>query len=135
MNSMYFTEKQAHNGEMVKFIKHLMELCYGDSDYYIDIHIKPADCGDFIVEWAQVRWDHSFGGSFVYVEEDQHIVTEKMFPDHHYEYFESEEQYNERFKEWMDENPGWEITPYGTWTNTIENEKFKKMMLEGGRDE
>ena len=36
----------------------------------------------------------------------------------------------ERFKKWMEENPGWVKTSYGTWTNEIENEQFRKYIEE-----
>ena len=41
-----------------------------------------------------------------------------------------EEDYKERLDEFLKENPGWVKTHYGTWTNEIENEKFRKQ-LEG----
>ena len=44
--------------------------------------------------------------------------------------FYSEEDYQERLNEWLKENPGWVKTSYGTLTNEIENEHFKKM-IEG----
>ena len=56
MNSMYFGKKELD--AMYELIHFLNEQSY-KSEYYNDVHIFPADLGAFIVEWAQVPWDHS----------------------------------------------------------------------------
>jgi len=58
-------------------------------------------------------------------------MIEKFFPDNHSEMFYSEEEFEYRLKEWLEKNPGWVKTHYGTWTNEIENKKFlKKLEVE-----
>ena len=57
-------------------------------------------------------------------------MTEYKFPDNHYEYLNDIDEYEERLNDWLEENPGWKLTSYGTWTNTIENEKFKEALNE-----
>ena len=128
MNSQYFSKEQIEAGEMQKLLDFLMSEAYGAGDHYNDIHIKPEDCGAFVVEWVQVPWDHQFGGHFELIEEDQVVMLERIFPDNHTELCYDEEDFNNRLKEFLEENPGWEMTSYGTWTNRIENEKFRKEM-------
>ena len=57
-------------------------------------------------------------------------MLERHFPDNHTELCYNEEDYQEKLAEWLKENPGWVKTSYGTWTNEIENESFRKL-LEG----
>lgn len=128
VNSQYFSKEQVEAGELADFVTLLMKQCYGKGTNYNDIRIYPEDCGAFSVSWANVPWDHSYGGGFVYVEEDQVVMTEYMFPDNHFEYCYDEEDYKNRLDEFLKENPGWEKTSYGTWTNRKENEKFVETM-------
>ena len=114
VNSMYFSEEAVANGELNKLLKYLMDYSYSDNDerkmmLYCDIHIKPEDCGAFVVEWTQEPWSNEFGdrGGFEYVDCDQLVMREYSFPDNHYEYFETDEQFNEALEEWLEENPGW----------------------------
>ena len=134
MNSQYFSKEQIKAGEMQKLLDFLMVEAYGAGDHYNDIHIKPEDCGAFVVEWEQVPWSHEWGGHFEFINEDLGQVTmiEKIFPDNHTELCYNEEDYQERLDEFLKENPGWVKTSYGTWTNEIENERFKKELL--GKD-
>ena len=50
------------------------------------------------------------------------------FPDNHTEMCWDEEDFNNRLKEWLKENPGWEKTEYGHWYNKKEEEAFRKML-------
>lgn len=95
-----------------------------EEKYYNDIHIYQEDMFS-VIEWSHIPYSHEYGGEFKYVDEDEVVMKEVYFPDNHCEYLFPEEV-NERFKEWLEENPGWEKTSYGMWTNTIENEKFRK---------
>ena len=98
-----------------------------EEEYYNDIHIYQED--SFIVlEWDHVPYDHSFGGRFVLVDEDQVVMTEKVFTDNHTELCYDEDDFQERLKEWLEENPGWVKTFYGTWTNEIENQKYREQL-------
>lgn len=95
-----------------------------EEKYYNDIHIYQEDMFS-VIEWNHIPYSHEYGGEFKYIAEDEVIMKEVYFPDNHYEFLFPEEV-DERFKEWLEENPGWTKTSYGTWTNTIENEKFRK---------
>jgi len=130
MNSQYFSKEQVKAGELQKLLAFLMEEAYGAGNHYNDIHIRPEDCGAFVIEWEQVPWSHEFGGQFVLLEEDQEIMTRYTFPDNHTELCYNKEDYEERLAEWLKENPGWEIEPFGKWTNRIENEAFKALLIK-----
>ena len=134
MNSQYFSKEQIKAGEMQKLLDFLMAEAYGAGDHYNDIHIKPEDCGAFVVEWAQVPWSHDWGGQFVLLKEGQVIMTEYIFPDNHTELCYDEEDFNERLEEFLKENPGWEKTSYGTWTNRIENERYQRELFSSNKD-
>ena len=114
VNKMYFSEEAVKNGELQKLLDYLMNYSYSDNDernmmLYCDIHIKPEDCGAFIVEWTQEPWSNEFGdrGGFEYVDSDQLIMREYQFPDKHYDYFESDDEFEEVLKEWLAANPCW----------------------------
>lgn len=104
-----------------------------DEEYYNDIHIYQEE-SLIIIEWVEVPYSHEWGGNFVHVDDDQVVMLEKYFPDNHCELCYDEDDYEERLKDFLDENPGWEKTSYGTWTNRIENESFKKMLEEQEKD-
>ena len=122
-NSMYFENLD----EAISFIEHLHQISKNSNRVFNDIHTYIEESG-VIVEWVQVPYDHTYGGQFKYVDEDQYIMTEYRFPDNHYEYLNDVDEYKERLNDWLEENPGWELTSYGTWTNIIENEKFEETL-------
>ena len=126
INQQYFSKEQIEKKEHYKLLDVLISESYGAGTYYNDIRIKPEDCGAFIIEWAQENWNDDYGtnGKFVYIESDQEVVTEYRLPDDSYISFRNQDEYSEYLKEWLEENPGWEKTQYGTWTNVIENQKF-----------
>ncbi|MBO7732594.1 MAG: hypothetical protein J6S67_08570 [Methanobrevibacter sp.] len=123
VNSQYFGSQAVESGAMLKFIKALTDMCYEDDDValYNDIRIHPEDCGSFIVEWAQVPWDHSYGGSFQYVDEDEQVMIEREFPDKSYRTFYDEEDYTEQLKQWLIDNPGYHKNQFGRWVNDQED--------------
>lgn len=123
-NEMYFSEEQVKAGEMTEFLNILLKQCYGKSKYYNDIHIKPEDCGAFTIEWVNVPWDESYGGSFQYLDEDDRIFKEYILPDRSYVCFQFQKEYDEYFEQWMIDNPGWVKNEFGIWTNEIENKKL-----------
>ena len=49
----------------------------------------------------------------------------KFFPDNHSELCYDEEDYKNKLDTFLKDNPGWVKTDYGTWTNEIENSKFR----------
>jgi len=130
MNSMYFNEEQVDSGEMIEFLNILLKQCYGKSEDYNDIHIKPVDCHAFIIEWNQIPWSGEYGGHFQFIEEDQTVMIEKFFPDNHSEMCYDEDDYKERLNDFLKNNPGWVKTAYETWTNELENKAFNDYLKE-----
>ena len=120
-NSQYFDTEDMKKDLHIDLIKHLLKLSKSYTNKSIDIHIRDEDFGIY-VEWATVsEADH---GKFEYVPEDSYVMIEKIFPDNHTEMCYDEDDYQERLKEFLEENPGWEKTSYNTWTNVEENKKF-----------
>lgn len=92
---------------------------------YLDIHVYQEEVFT-IIEWTQVPYSHDWGGEFKFVGDDELVVKEVRFPDGHYDYALDEDHEKELWENFHKENPGWVKTSYGTWTNEIENEKFRK---------
>ena len=134
-NYQAFTPEEVKKGLLNDLLNYLLEYNKKNETHYYDIHIT-TDGYCSIVEWSDVGYDKEYGeeGKFRFVDSDQVIMTEKTFPDNHRELCYDEEDYQERLKEFLEKNPGWEKTTYGTWTNRIENESLKKA-LEGSSDD
>ena len=130
-NYQAFTPEEVKKGLLNDLLKYLLDHNKKNKEQYYDIHIT-SDGYCSIVEWADVSYDSKYGecGKFRFVDSDQVIMTEKIFPDNHTELCHDEEDYQERLKEFLEKNPGWVIGPFGSWTNEIENEKFKKDISE-----
>ena len=128
-NYQAFIPEEVEKGLHLKLLNCLLELNKESQKHYNDIHIT-TDGFCTIIEWESVPYSHEYGGSFKYVSEDEVVMLERHFPDNHYEHFYSEEDYQEKLHEWLKENPGWVKTSYGTWTNELENEQFRKMLEE-----
>ena len=122
VNQQYFSAERVQAGTMSEFIQTLLKFAYDsdakDSATYNDIHIYPADCGAFMVEWTQEPWSHEWGGSFQYVDEDQFVVIQRSFPDGTYEYFQSEEEYTEALDDWLTDHPEYHRNRWGMWTTS-----------------
>lgn len=110
VNSMYFYNLE----DALALIKHLSELSIKDNNLYSDIHVYPEE-GSFIVEWAQLPYDHSYGGNFKYVGEEEEVLTYKTFPDNSGDYFRDEEEFKVALDDWLAENPKWKRNQFGRW--------------------
>lgn len=77
-NTQYFSKEQIEAGEFDAFLKVLMNQAYGKGNRYNDIRIHPEDCGAFSIDWVELPWDGAYGGSFMYVEEDEVIMLERQ---------------------------------------------------------
>ena len=128
-NYQSFTPEEVEQGFHLEFLNTLLNYNKVSKDHYNDIHLT-TDGYCTIIEWETIPYNHEYGGSFKYVGEDEVIMLERHFPDNHTELCYDEEDYQEKLAEWLKENPGWVKTSYGTWTNEIENESFRKL-LEG----
>lgn len=129
MNRMIFNLKSKE--ELIKFNKlmaFLVSYNVCNFDYYNEIHVYQEEALSFI-EWEQVPYSGQYGGKFVYKDIDHVVLKEVHFPDGHYEYLADDEE-ADAIDMWLDKNPGWVKTPFGTWTNEIENAKFEDYLKQ-----
>lgn len=129
INSMYFNKEQFENGEMDKFIRQLNDMSYGKGNQQVQILIKPADCGAYIVEFVQIPWDHSYGGHFEYINEEHVVMLERQYPDGTFGQFFDEADYNQALEDWLLENPDWQQTNYGTFVTELDNDAAIQELL------
>ena len=123
-----YTPEEVEQGLFQDLLDYLVGHNLKNEHQFYDIHIT-SDGYCTIVEWKDIGYEYQYEeGRFKYVPSNGYVMLEYHFPDNHYEMFESEEEYQEALKLWLEKNPGWVKTPYGTWTNEIENEKFRKEM-------
>ena len=134
MNRQYFSKEQVAAGELNEFLNVLLKQCYGKSDCYNDIHIKPEDFGAFVIEWEETPWSGEWGGHWQYINDSEEEVVLKYyyFPDNHSELFETKEQYEEVLKEWLEEHKEekWKQNQYGGWYSEKEQEDLHKYLEE-----
>lgn len=129
-NSQAFTPEEVKQGLLNDLLNYLLDYNKKCKDGYYDIHIT-TDGYCSIVEWTSIMYKfEGEEGKFEYVPADSYVMIEKIFPDNHTELCYSEEDYQERLDDFLKENPGWVKTHYGTWTNKIENEKYRKQLDE-----
>ena len=128
-NYKSFTPEEVKKGLLNDLLNYLLDHNKKSDKFYYDIHIT-TDGYCSIVEWTDVSYNGDYGpeGKFEFVDCDQVVMLERTFPDNHTELCYDEEDYEERLKQFLEENPGWEKNQWGCWTNRIENEKFKKML-------
>jgi len=105
MNTQYFSKEMVERGELEELVRFLNKQAYSgqeDGKLFNDIHIVPDDCGAFLVEWEQVPFDRSYGGSFKFVETDEGeiVALEKKMPYGEYRLFYNKEQYEEALQEY-----------------------------------
>lgn len=139
MNRQYFSKEQIAAGELNEFLDVLLKQCYGKGDCYNDIHIKPEDCGSFVVEWETNPRSGEWRGHWRYIKDDEEEVVMKYyyFPDNHSEPFETKEQYEEALKEWLEEHKDeeWEINEYGRWQSKAAQRKWEENFKKRKSDE
>lgn len=133
-NSQAFTPEQVDNGELQDLLNYLLAFNNKSKKSYMDIHIT-SDGYCIIVEWCEINWEfREECGKFEFIDSGEIVMQERYFPDNHCELCYGEDHYQQRLKEWLEEHPGWTKTVWGTWTNEIENEKWRKA-LEGDSKE
>ena len=125
-NSKAFTPEEVEEGLLADLLKYLVDhnkKC--ESGFYEILITSDSYCT--IVEWVDIDYKYEWEeGRFRYVPSNGYIMLEYSFPDNHYEMYESEEEYNEALKAWLEENPGWVKNSYGIWTNELENQKLRE---------
>jgi len=128
-NYQAFTPEEVKKGLHLDLLNYLLDHNRKNDTQYYDIHIT-TDGYCTIIEWVDVNYNHDYGteGKFRFVPCDGVIMLERSFPDGHYDYFESDAEFNEKLDSWLKEHPGWVKGPYGNWTNETENERFRKII-------
>ena len=114
-NSQAFTPEEVEKGLHLKLLNCLLELNKESEKHYNDIHIT-TDSYCTIIEWESVPYSHEYGGRFEYIDDDHVVMFEGHFPDGHYDYFFSEEDFKEHLNEWLKENPEWVKNKFGIYT-------------------
>ena len=79
-NNMAFTPEEVKAGLFQKFLDTLMHYNANSDQHYCDIHIT-TDGYCTILEWENVPYNHEWGGSFQYVQEDEYVMHELELPD------------------------------------------------------
>lgn len=127
-NYQAFTPDEVEKGLHLDLLNYLLDHNKKNETQYYDIHIT-TDGYCTIIEWTDVDYDQKYGpdGKFEFVPADGCVMIEGTFPDNHTEMCYDEEDYKERLNDFLKENPGWVKTSYGTWTNKIENERYRQM--------
>lgn len=136
MNSQYFSEEQAKSGELDSFLKALRSMDYGKGDSYNDVHVKPADCGAYVVEWEQMRWEGEENKGFKFIDYEHAVMLEKEFPDGSSDFFYDEEDYKQRLEEWLEEEEKqgriWKKNQYGRWYDQTEQDRWEAWLKKEG---
>lgn len=136
MNSQYFSKEQVQAGELDSFLKALRVADYGKGDCYNDVHVKPADCGAYVVEWAQLHWSGEEDKGFAFVDYEHEVMLEREMPDGSYLHFFDEQDYENVLGDWLkdEEKEGriWKRDAYGHWHDDVAEQKtresFEKLM-------
>lgn len=132
MNRSYnykaFTPEEVEQGLLKDLLDYLTNYSAKSEKNYYDIHIT-TDGYCTIVEWVDINYDFKDEeGKFEFVPADGYVMIEKIFPDNHTEMCFDEEDYKKRLNEFLEKNPGWVKTYYGTWTNEEENKHWKEYL-------
>lgn len=129
INHYSYSSEEVDQGLLDDLLNYLLDFNKKSTTKYYEIHISKQD--DYtIVDVISCYYEHpEYTGHFEYVAEDQTIMDEMIFPDnstmHVYPGTE-----DEVLKEWLEEHPGWVRTSYGTWTNEIDNQKFREALFK-----
>lgn len=118
MNSAFYSSDKEQQA-FLKQLQVLIDYNKQSTDYYFDIHIYQEE-DSIRLDWEQVPYSHEWGGHFEFLEDDDVVLKEVIFPDNHTEYlFEDEKE--EALNDWCKEHPEYKKTSYGTWTNVEDN--------------
>lgn len=125
-NYIYFTEEELKewlntksNSTFESMLKTMMKKSYDKGSDRYEILIQPEDCGAYSLNWLTNDWQDSWGSHYEPVDTDQQVMTEYRYPDEHYEWHVSKEEFNENLESWLEsekkENRVWKQSNYGTW--------------------
>lgn len=106
-NSMAFTPEEVKAGLFQKFLDTLMHYNANSDQHYCDIHIT-TDGYCTILEWENVPYNHEWGGSFEYVQEDEYVVHDLKLPDGTYVRSTNEIEDKEIIDDFIAEHPDYQ---------------------------
>ena len=140
-NEEVFTPEDVEDGLMDDLIKYLKIHNEKSDRAYYDIHIT-SDGYCSIVQWVSVPYeDEHYNGEFVFKDEDEVIMKELRLPDNSIEYVFPDEE-DERFNEWLKENPDWYKNDRGIYVRNHRHEYLQdiqkteeEFFSENGRDD
>ena len=114
LNEVDFTPEEVEENLHLDLINYLLDYNKKAKDHYNEILIT-SDGYCTIVQWFNRSYNDDFGkGSFKFVDEDEVVMKELIFPDNSTEYVLPEEC-DERLNEWLKEHPGYEKDEWGNW--------------------
>ena len=111
-NSQYFSSEDRKRGKDIEFIKCLLNLDL--SEHFNDLHIYEEE-GAVIVEWVERPYTREYGGTFQFVDEDEQVMTEIIYPDNSSEWV-PEGSEDDCMTVWLKLHPEWEKNEFGIWT-------------------
>lgn len=120
-NEQAFTPEDVEKGLHIKLINALLDLDKDRGDNHFDIRIT-TDGYCTIIQWYDAN-DQTDSAGFRFVDSGESVMQECVFPDGHIEYIFPDESKEEEISEWLERNPGWKLTEYGTWYNEEEQRK------------
>lgn len=120
-NEEVFTPEDVEAGLLNDLLKHLLDHNVKSDRAYYDIHIT-SDGYCTIVQWVSVPYnDEHYNGEFVYIDEDQVVMTEFRFPDNSSEYILPGTE-EDAMKEWLADNPDWYKNDQGIYVRNHRHE-------------
>lgn len=133
VNSLGFTPEEVKKGMFNEFLSLLIKQNDEFEHSYNEIHIT-SDGYCTIVEWDKVPYNHDYGGTFQYVDEEHLVVKEVQMPDGVYEWAVDDDMEKDLIDDFIKDNPEYYKDSFGRWHNKKEEEEFAKMLLEEKKD-
>lgn len=97
--------REGQRAALLKYVKSLIDL-QDETGKEFQILISSGDYTDeIVVEVNEIFRDssgHSMSSEYKLVDEDQVIMKEYEFPDKHYEYFQSDDDYEASLEAWLE---------------------------------
>lgn len=126
-NSMYFSNEDIKNNLHTEFLNLLYKISLNSDSGVIHIHTY-TELDGIIIEWCQhnEEFDDHSTNTFRYIDYDEVVMLEKVFPDNHYEYCFNESEYKERLDDWLKEHPTYKQNQYGHWYDEREYDELRE---------
>ena len=127
-NSASFAPEEVKKGLHLDLLQYLLSYNEKSEKNYNDIHIT-TDGYCVIIEWDQIPYDHSYGGTFQYVDSTEcRVMRDVAMPDGTYELIDANEDPDIYINDWLKDNPGWAKDSYGHWYNEEDQRLFEESL-------